>query len=198
MTSCYTVCHLFGKIHQNKAAAPLLTSRNEGNVLSAPPLETHGRALRVICHCWQVFYAVLGGPVAQHVLWHTPGCVATLKSLSLPFVSCQSVFGPVWWNSPNAVAQKTTPGNMGPGRRCALGSRPGGHVPCCFLYCGSLCNCVVFYHTESELESKLKAFFLPRLCFNNRFISTASRSLVFSMAVYRTTVILWIIFHFIS
>lgn len=82
MTSCYTVCHLFGKIHQNKAAAPLLTCRNEGNVLSVPPLETHGRALWVICHCWQVFYAVLSGPVVQHVLWHAPGGVATLKLLS--------------------------------------------------------------------------------------------------------------------
>lgn len=73
MTSCYTVCHLFGKIHQNKAPAPLLTSRNEGNVLSVPPLETHGMVLRVICHCWQVFYAALSGPVKHHVLWHTPG-----------------------------------------------------------------------------------------------------------------------------
>lgn len=67
MTSCYTVCHLFGKIHQNKAPAPLLTSRNEGNVLSVPPLETHGMVLRVICHCWQVFYAALSGPVEHHV-----------------------------------------------------------------------------------------------------------------------------------
>lgn len=79
------VCHLFGKIHQNKAPAPLLTSRNEGNVLSVPPLETHGMVLWVICHCWQVFYAALSGPVEHHVLWHTPGSASTLN---LFFVSC--------------------------------------------------------------------------------------------------------------
>ncbi len=73
MTSCYTVYHLFGKIHQNKAPAPLLTSRDEGNVLSVPPLETHGMVLWVICHCWQVFCAALSGPIEHHVLWHTSG-----------------------------------------------------------------------------------------------------------------------------
>lgn len=85
MTLCYTFCHHFGKIHQNKAQAPLLTSRNEGNVLSVPPLEAHGMVLRVICHCWQVFYAALSGLVEHHVLWHTPGSAVTLK---LFFVSC--------------------------------------------------------------------------------------------------------------
>lgn len=37
---CYSDCHLFDEIHHNKASAALLTSRNEGNVLSVPPLET--------------------------------------------------------------------------------------------------------------------------------------------------------------
>lgn len=110
MTSCYTVCHLFGKIHQNKAPAPLLTSRNEGNVLSVPPLETHGMVLRVICHCWQVFYAALSGPVKHHVLWHTPGnarqrqATPQRSTCSSSLVLCQSISGPVWRNSLSAVA----------------------------------------------------------------------------------------------
>lgn len=37
---CYSGCLHFDKIHHNKASAALLTSRNEGNVLSVPPLET--------------------------------------------------------------------------------------------------------------------------------------------------------------
>jgi len=86
-TSCYTVCHLFGKIHQNKAPAPLLTSRNEGNVLSVPPLETHGMVLRVICHCWQVFYAALSGPISVRLL-------LCAKAFQAPFDEILSVQWP--------------------------------------------------------------------------------------------------------
>lgn len=134
MTSCYTVCHLFGKIHQNKAPAPLLTSRNEGNVLSVPPLETHGMVLWVICHCWQVFYAALSRPIAPCSPTHTRQCCNThvvlrllfgAKAFQAPFEEILSMQWP----------QKMMPREMG----------------MCPRWIDPLCFCCLFWSEEFSL-----------------------------------------------